>query len=220
MRIVEAAALASRHGGEPTAVLAARTTAGEIRFACAFPRGESLGWLVFDGDGRPLTAVHEIREIAEIIAMCETAEEASAGLAAPEADAALRRALQFAADDEPVALAVRAMREAIAPLVVTVPAVRVADGGYLDRVAVAAGLVGDRFDYLKETAYSVSARLGGTPGEVGEELAEQLWSTVRLLARDGAPDRFRESVEGGMAAAQAFADDVVDHYLIELEETL
>jgi hypothetical protein len=38
-----------------------------------------------------------------------------------------------------------------------------------------------------------------------------------VLARDGAPDRFREAVETGMAAAQAFADDVLDNYVIDLE---
>jgi hypothetical protein len=84
-------------------------------------------------------------------------------------------------------------------------------------VAAAANLVGDRFDYLKEVAYDVSANLEGTPGEKGEALAEALWSAVRLLARDGAPDRFREAVETGMAAAEAFADDVLVNYVIDLE---
>jgi hypothetical protein len=93
----------------------------------------------------------------------------------------------------------------------------VAEPGYLDRVAVTAAMVGDRFDYLKEIAYGVSAKLSGTPGESGEALAESLWSAVRILARDGAPDRFREAVEGGMAAAQAFADDVLDNYVLDLE---
>jgi hypothetical protein len=109
------------------------------------------------------------------------------------------------------------MREAIAPLLAGEPGVRVAEPGYLDRVAVAASLVGDRFDYLKEIAYDVSAHLAGTPGEEGEELAEALWGAVRVLARDGSPDRFREAVETGMAAAQAFAEDVLDNYVIDLE---
>jgi hypothetical protein len=217
-RIVEAASHAARHGGEPAAVLAARTTRGEERFACAFIRGDAFGWLILDGAGRPLTERHEIREVAETIAMCETAEEASARLAAPEADVALARAEGLAADDETAALAIRAMREAIAPLVGGDGAVRVAEGSYLDGVAAAAALVGDRFDFLKETAYGVSARLAGTSGEDGEAFAEAIWSAIRLLARDGAPDRFRESFEGGMAAAGAFADDVIDRYLIDLEE--
>ena len=66
-------------------------------------------------------------------------------------------------------------------------------------------MVGDRFDYLKDVAYGVSAKLSGAPGEAGEALAESLWSAVRLLARDGAPDRFREAVEGGMAVVEASA---------------
>ena len=78
-------------------------------------------------------------------------------------------------------------------------------------------MVGDRFDYLKDVAYGVSAKLSGAPGESGEALAESLWAAVRILARDGAPDRFREAVEGGMAAAQAFGEDVLDNYVIDLE---
>jgi hypothetical protein len=160
-----------------------------------------------------------VRETAELIAMCETAEEAAALLSAPDADAALGRALSLAeaAEDHHVALACRAMREALEPLAGLDTGIRVARPGYLDEVAAAAAMVGDRFDYLKEAAYELSAKLGGTPGEPGEELAEATWNAVRALARDGAPDRFRELVEGGMPAASAFADDLVANYLEELE---
>jgi hypothetical protein len=215
-RIVAAAGQAARHG-DVAAVLPVRTTAGALRFACALRQSDGLAWVVLDDDGRPLRAPAEIRSAAETIAICETAEESSAFLAAGEADASLERALAAAGDREPVAVAVRAMREAIAPLVAGAAGVRVAEPGYLDRVAVAASLVGDRFDYLKDVAYDVSASLAGTPGEDGEELAEALWAAVRVLARDGAPDRFREAVETGMAAAQAFADDVLLNYVIDLE---
>ena len=110
------------------------------------------------------------------------------------------------------------MREALAPLIGRGEEVRVAEGAYLDDRARIANLVGDRFDLLKEAALAASGRLSGTPGEEGEALAEALWNAVRLLTRDGAPDRFRESVEGAMAAASAFADDVVANYLIDFEE--
>ena len=128
-------------------------------------------------------------------------------LAAAQADALLQTSLGLVGDDETVAVALRAMREAIAPLLQTEEGVRVAEPGYLDRVAVTATMVGDRFDYLKNITYSVSAKLSGAPGESGEKLAESLWAAVRILARDGAPDRFREAVEGGMAAAQAFGEE-------------
>jgi hypothetical protein len=216
-RIVVAAGQAARHG-DVTAVLPVRTTAGTLRFACALRRDDGLAWVVLDDAGEPLRVPGEIRSAAETIAICETAEESSAFLAAGEADAFLERALAAADDRETVAVAVRAMREAIAPLLAGEAGVRVAEPGYLDRVAVAASLVGDRFDYLKDIAYDVSANLAGTPGEEGEALAEALWAAVRVLARDGAPDRFREAVETGMAAAQAFAEDVLDNYVIDLEE--
>jgi hypothetical protein len=215
-RIVAAAGQAARHG-DVAAVLPMRTTAGALRFACALRRDHGLAWVVLDEAGEPLKAPAEIRSAAETIAICETAEESSAFLAAGDADAHLARALAAADDRETVAVAVRAMREAIAPLLAGEEGVRVAEPGYLDRVAVAASLVGDRFDYLKDIAYDVSAHLAGTPGEEGEELAEALWAAVRVLARDGAPDRFREAVETGMAAAQAFAEDVLDNYVIDLE---
>jgi hypothetical protein len=215
-RIVAAAGQAARHG-DVAAVLPMRTTAGALRFACALRRDDGLAWVVLDDPGEPLVVPGEIRSTAETIAICETAEESSAFLAAGEADASLERALAAAGERETVAVAVRAMREAIAPLLAAEAGVRVAEPGYLDRVAAAANLVGDRFDYLKEIAYDVSANLEGTPGEEGEALAEALWSAVRLLARDGAPDRFREAVETGMAAAEAFADDVLVNYVIDLE---
>ena len=60
----------------------------------------------------------------------------------------------------------------------------------------------------------MSARLTGAPLDPLEPLAEALWAALRILARDGAPDRFREHVEGAMGAGRAFADDVVAGYLV------
>ena len=207
-RIVAAAEQAARHGGPVAAVLPMRTTAGAVRFACALQRRarRSPGSCWTRRASRSTPA--EIRSVAETIAICETAEESGAMLAAAvEADACCSarsawwrtttrrrgRAARDARGDRAVAAAE--------------DGVRVAEPGYLDRVAVTAAMVGDRFDYLKDIAYGVSAKLSGAPGESGEALAESLWAAVRILARDGAPDRFREAVEGGMAAAQAFAGD-------------
>jgi hypothetical protein len=223
-RIGSVATTAARIGGrDPAAVLPASTRTGEELFACAFERDasepDSYAWVMLDAAGGVVHDTALVRETAELIAMCETAEEAAATLTADEADAALERALALAeqAGDERAALACRAMREAIAPLTAAEPEIRVARGAYLDEVAQVANLVGDRFDYLKETAYELSAQLSGRPGEPGEELAEAAWTAVRILARDGPPDRFREAVEGGMAAASAFADDLVSNYLEDLE---
>jgi hypothetical protein len=217
-RIEEIAAIAATHGTCPVAVLPMRTTAGDERFACAFPARERFRWLVLDGAGAVIVDAVAIRDAAEVIAMCETAEEAAAALAAVEAVAGLDVALPLAAGFDDAGLAIRAMHEALAPLIAMPAGVRVAEGAYLDRVAIAAALVGDRFDLLREAALASSARLSGTPGEPGEPLAEALWNLVRLLARDGPPDRFRESIEGAMGTASAFADDVLDNYLVDLSE--
>ena len=108
------------------------------------------------------------------------------------------------------------MYQALEELQPLVQGVRVAEPGYLDGLAAAAGLIGDRFDLLKETAGQVSAHLTGGELDPLEPLAEQLWGAIRILAREGAPDRFRENVEGAMGAARAFADDVVEQYLVPL----
>jgi hypothetical protein len=82
----------------------------------------------------------------------------------------------------------------------------------MDRAAglTAAALVGDRFDLLKEAAGQVSARLTGHGVDPLEPLATALWGAIRVLSRDGAPDRFRASVEGAMGSARAFADAVLE----------
>jgi hypothetical protein len=220
LRIEDAARRAAGHAaGPPQAVLPAVRASGEEAFLCAFADGEGLRWLVLVADG-PLADARRVRDVAELVAMCEAAEEAAAALSASEAMLLLEHAAALAADarDEQASLAARATHEALAPLAADVPGVRVAEPAYLDRMAASANLVGDRFDLLKEAALAASGRLGGVPGEQGEALAEALWAAVRSVARDGAPDRFRELVEASMGSAAAFADDVLANYLIDLEE--
>jgi hypothetical protein len=118
--------------------------------------------------------------------------------------------------EDDAVLATHAMYQALEELQPLVQGVRIAEPGYLDSLAAAAGLIGDRFDLLKETAGQVSAHLTGGELDPLEPLAEQLWGAIRILAREGAPDRFRENVEGAMGAARAFADDVVEQYLVPL----
>jgi len=219
---VETVALraAGQGGGLPAAVLPLRRSDGSTRFLCAFARGEeAYAWLLVDEHGVAETDRDEVRSAAEVVAMCETAEEAAAALAAEEALPLMRRAVELAQalEDPESDLAARAMVEALEDLVEVLPAFRVAEGPYVDRIADRANLVGDRFDLLKEAAASTTARLSGAPGEPLEPLAELLWDAVRLLARDGPPDRFRDAMEGAIGAAAAFAEDVETHYVLALE---
>jgi hypothetical protein len=217
-RIEEVAGLAERLGGAVAGVVPARRVDGVERFLCAFSRDDRFIWAVIDSAGLPINDEQAVRDVAELVAMCETAEEASSALAVGEALARIAAATPLAAGVPDAALALAALAEALSPLASSPGAVRVAEGSYLDQAAAAAAVVGDRFDLLKEAALAASARLSGAAGEEGEELAEALWALVRLLARDGAPDRFRESIEGSLGSAEAFADDVLANYLVALTE--
>ncbi len=217
-RIEEVAAIAARHDAAIAGVVPTRRVDGEERFLCAFAREERFAWAVLDGMGAIVADAQDVRDTAELVAMCETAEEASAALAVGAALGQIADARPLAADVEDAAVALEALAQALAPLAASTASVRVAEGVYLDRAAACASIVGDRFDLLKEAALAASARLTGAPGEPGEGLAEALWDIVRLLARDGAPDRFREAIEGSFGTAEAFADDVLAHYLVALEE--
>jgi hypothetical protein len=187
-------------------------------FICAVPREDALGWVVIDAAGAPLDERRVIRQAVELAAICEAAEETAAALAIDDAMPALAGAWRLAGElgEGDAELATHAMYQALEELQPLVQGLRVAEPAYLDRLAAAAALVGDRFDLLKEAAGQVSARLTGAGLDPLEPLAEQLWGAIRLLSREGAPDRFRENVEGAMGAARAFADDVLEQYLVPL----
>jgi hypothetical protein len=182
------------------------------------PREDALGWVVIDAAGAPLDERRVIRQAVELAAICEAAEETAAALAIDDAMPALAGAWRLAGElgEGDAELATHAMYQALEELQPLVQGLRVAEPAYLDRLAAAAALVGDRFDLLKEAAGQVSARLTGAGLDPLEPLAEQLWGAIRLLSREGAPDRFRENVEGAMGAARAFADDVLEQYLVPL----
>ncbi len=216
-----AARVEARAGAAPRLVAPLRAAGGHLRFLCALPGGAApsgLAWLLVDAAGEPVGEARAVRQAAELVAMCETAEEAAAALAIDVALPILRRALveARAVGHDASDIAAHAMLEALAGLE-RVEGVRVADAAYMDRVATAAQLVGDRFDLLRETAAGVTAALGGAPGDPLEALAEELWAAVRVLARDGAPDRFAATMEGALGVAAAFADDVVASYGVGLD---
>ena len=205
-------------GRAPTGVIPAREPKRGDVFICAVPDGDALGWIVIGADGAALDDARAVRQVVELAAICETAEETAAALALDEALPALAAAWNLARDlgEAESETATHAMHAALEELQPLVEGLRVAAPAYLDRLAASASTVGDRFDYLKETAGQVSARLTGAPIDPLEPLAEALWGAIRILSRDGAPDRFRENVEGAMGVARAFADDVAARYLVPL----
>ena len=218
--IEEAArAAAELTGAVPAAVLPAIVRTVQHVFVCALAEGDERRWLVVDEAGRPVTDPATIRDAVEILAISEIAEEAVSLLVLEESRPLVGRTLELATDhgEESAVVAARATMEALDALAEVAPGgVRVASAVHLDAVAAAAVLVGDRFDLIREAAIEVSSHLSGEPGDPRDELARTIWDAVRVLARDGSPDRFREAVENGMSAASALADDVLSHYAVPL----
>ncbi len=217
----------TRFGVVPQAIVPVHQPHRGGSFVCAVPRDDALAWVVIDAAGEPLTDRRAIREVVEIAAICEAAEESASALAVEEALPALAASWRMAGElgEQEAELACHATYQAIEALQPLVTGIRVADPTYLDQLANAAGLIGDRFDLLKEAAGQISARLTGQGIDPLEPLAQALWGAIRILSRDGAPDQFRQDVEGAMGAAAAFADDVLEQYLVpltgddEIEET-
>ena len=217
--IVQAAGqVEARFGRAPAGVVPARDLRRGDVFVCGVPAGDDVEWVVVDAAGEALDDAREVRRVVELAAICEAAEETAAALALDDALPALAEAWRLARDlgEAEAELATHAMHAALEELQPLVQGLRVADPAYLDRLGLAAAAVGDRFDLLRETAGQVSARLTGAAIDPLEPLAEHLWAAIRILARDGAPDRFRENVEAAMGSARAFADDVLARYLVPL----
>jgi len=224
--MIEQAAARARAavGEDPRAILPVRRHDGAYLFVCAFGEPPALRWAVMDEAGGTVADVGVIRNAVEVAATCESAEEAVGALALDEALPALDRAHAIAVrlDEQESAIAADEVRRALRILADDLggAGLRVAEASYLDRVSNHAQLVGDRFDLLAEAAGGITARLSGAPGDPLEPLAEALWAVVRLLARDGAPDRFQQTMEGAIGAAAALADDVHANYVITLEDDL
>ncbi len=204
-------------GAEVLAVLPTRNGSGVGAYVCAAGRADEVRWVVLDEALQPLVDRRRIRDAVETAVVCEAAEESTGRLSADEAGVVLDRVVSLAEADEASLVAATEVQRALAGFE-RLDGVRVAEPTYLDRLAAANALLADRFDLLRDAAGAAAARLTGRPGEPGEALAEALWDAVRLLARDGAPDRFRDNVEGAMAAAAALADDVEAGYLVPLPE--
>lgn len=218
---VAAERVRARFGGEPQLVAPARLPTRGAVFVCAFSdSGGQRRWVVLREDGDPVIAVGDVRTAVEIVALCETAEEVAAAVDVEEALPALAAAWRLAGElgEAEAELATHATYQAVEALGPLVEGLRIAEATHLDAVAGAATLVGDRFDLLKESAGGISARLTGAGIDPLEPLAERLWEAIRILSRNGAPDRFREAIEAAMGPAAALADDVIDNYAVPLDE--
>jgi hypothetical protein len=219
---IEAAAeeVHARFGAVPELVAPARLPLRGAVFVCAFAsRQGERSWVVLREDGEPVATPTDIRAAVEIVALCETAEEVTSTVAIDEALPALAEAWRLAGElgEAEAELATHATYQAVEALSPLADGIRVADPAHLDRLAEGAALLGDRFDLLKEAAGAISARLDGAGVDPLEPLAERLWGAIRILSRDGAPDRFREVIESAMGPAAALADDVIDHYAAPLD---
>lgn len=215
-----AGAAAARTGLVAGAVLPAVVRSDRRVFVCALGAEEERRWLVVDERGEAVTDPAVVRDAVEIVAISEIAEEAVSLLVLEDARPLVARTLELATalGEDGAAVAARATTEALDALAEAAPSgARVASAVHLDRIAAAAVLVGDRYDLIREAAIEVSAHLSGEAGDPRDELARTIWDVVRLLARDGPPDRFREAVENGMAAASALAEDVLGHYAVGLD---
>lgn len=220
--LIEGAARAAGEatGLAPGAILPAIVRTDLRLFVCALGEDEVRRWIVVDDAGAPVRDPGIIRDAVEIVAISEIAEEAVALLSLHESRSLIARTLELATemDETEAAVAARATEEALAALAEVDPAgVRVASAAHLDAISGAAGLVGDRFDLIREAAMDVSAKLSGEAGDPRDELAKTIWDAVRMLARDGPPDKFKDAIENGLFAASALADDVLAHYAVELD---
>jgi hypothetical protein len=83
-RIADAAAQYAAPGEAVVAVIPVEPASGERLYLCGYESADGAqGWLVLDGDGRPVTRRQLIRDAAAIAALVEVAEES---VETPEAD--------------------------------------------------------------------------------------------------------------------------------------
>lgn len=131
-RIAAAARPFAAPGEELAGVLVAETLGRRV-YLCAFESAAAHGWLVLDGDARPLTESRLVREAASLAALCEVAEESAGGGRLPELRA---RLAELRETDRP--LGIEEAEAAAASLAETLQdEPRVASGAYLDAIGSA-----------------------------------------------------------------------------------
>jgi hypothetical protein len=133
-RIAEPAQRFAAPGEMLAGILAAEPEPGERVYLCAFVGGAgSRSWVALDAQGEPITSRAAVREAVSIAALCELAEETSAGgdVERLRADLATLRVTESPPGiDEAEAAALELERVLGAPP-------RLATPGYLDAVGAA-----------------------------------------------------------------------------------
>ena len=142
-RIAEAAVTFAAPGEELAGIVPAEPGAAARVYLCAFRgEGDRTTWLALDDDARPVESRVLLRDAVSIVAMCELAEEATAG---GDLDELLSRLVALRLTENPPGIdqaeeAVRALQATIgaAPIVAS-PARLDAVGGATRRLEQALG---------------------------------------------------------------------------------
>lgn len=214
-RAAARAAARAAPGEQVVAVLAAVPHAHGTVYLCALRAGsddESLAWVALDEQGDTVEDEAVVRDAVSLVALCETAEEAAAALAAAGIVESARRGLALAAGEPPaLAVALEQVAQAAAAIDELSAGVRVARAAYVDELGVRSRALAAGLAALQSAAQELSGHLQGVPGEPGEALARAAWETVARILEAGPPERFADAVSGAAGAIDAVASDVVAH---------
>ena len=178
-----------------------------------------LGWVAVDGDGLALADARRVQEAAMLAALCETAEEAALVPDAAEIAEAAERALALGGADRPeLRSALEATREAALASAAHGAGLRVARTEYVDQLADAARALGTSAQALQQCGAELSSGLSGEALDPAEPLARAVWDVLAQIAEAGAPERFSDALGDAAPAISAFAEDVLAHYRVELDD--
>jgi hypothetical protein len=178
-----------------------------------------LGWIAVDGDGLALADARRVQETAMLVALCETAEEAALVPDAAEIAEAAERALAIAGAERPeLRAALEKTRSAALAAAAHGEGLRIARTGYVDELADAARGLGAGAEALQARGAELSAGLSGEALDPAEALARAVWEVLERIAAAGSPEHFSEALGDAAPAISAFAEDVLEHYRVELDD--
>ena len=98
------------------------------------------------------------------------------------------------------------------------PGLRVAWTEYVDQLADAARALGASAQALQQCGAELSSGLSGEALDPEEPLARAVWDVLAQIAEAGAPERFSDALGDAAPAISAFAEDVLAHYRVELDD--
>jgi hypothetical protein len=178
-----------------------------------------LGWIAVDGDGLALADARRVQEAAMLVALCETAEEAALVPDAAEIAEAAERALALTGDERPeLRAALEQTRAAALAAAAHGEGLRIARTAYVDELADAARGLGAGAEALQGRGAELSASLSGEALDPAEPLARAVWEVLERIAAAGSPEHFSEALGDAAPAISAFAEDVLEHYRVELDD--